>query len=132
MSGPNGEDSVWLTELGMVATEPAPPVGATVHVNAPDGCICYFCVGDRYEQDPGPVPPEPAEPMFQSIAPRTWTRVLLPWVNAVRKSPLWVRNDADEHAFITIGADGTVGLQGGEGIRWLIVTGEEHPDLRGE
>jgi len=102
VSGPNGEDANWAAQLGMT-----------------------------YVEDPGPVPP-PADPdpLFQSIPPRAWTRVLLPWMTAPHASPLWVRNDADEHTFVTIGRDGTVGLQGGEGIRWLVQTGEKHPDLR--
>ena len=92
--------------------------------------------------DPGPLPEhDDAAPLFQSIPPLTWTRVLLPFLfepagpghqPGTRRvvGPIWVKNDGAEQAYITIGTDGTVGLQGGEGIRWLIRTGP-HPDLRG-
>ncbi len=95
---------------------------------------------ELHTYDPGPVPPPAVtDPLFQSIEPYRWTRVLLPYrfepADAGHRpgtprqpGPIWVKNCASEPAYITIGVDGTVGLQGGEGFRWLIRTGP-HPDL---
>lgn len=97
------------------------PVGPLVEIDfskgSGDGMGIY---------DPGPVPltvVDPYVPLMQTIPARTWVRVLLPIDATEQGAKMWVFNDGDQTTTVPIRDDGTVGLPSGDGIRWLVKTG---------